>query len=185
MRPGKGKTGQRPDPFRDEQPEGYHYSRRDRLSMATAPRFREKGGGIFRRNRTLLIILLDLVIVTILGVFLVRFLYARVNRADLEGYSVVLRAVRSEEVVIATLTITNTAAAPTRQQSVFFRLSLARNADEEELTYVSGLAPPERGGERILRATVPISHSRASPEVLYAEVQIGDSSRRLSTGLEL
>ncbi len=181
---GKGKNEQRQDPFRDEQPDGYHYSRHDRLSMGTAPRFRAKGGGIFRRNRTLLIILLDLVIVMILGVFLVRFLYARVNVANLEGYRVVLRGIRTEEVVIATVTITNTAAASAAQQSVFVRLSLARNPDEEDLTYVSGLAPPDRGGERILRVAVPVSDSRASSEVLYAEVEIGDYRRRLSAGLE-
>jgi hypothetical protein len=184
MGPDRGGNEQRPDPFREEQPEGYHYSRRDRLSMATAPRSREKGGGIFRRNRTLLIILLDLVVILILGVFLVRFLYARVNRADLEGYSVVLRGVRSEEVVLASLTITNKAAVSVGQQSVFLSLSLDRHAGEEELIYVSELAPPDRGGERILRATVPISDSRPSPDVLYAEVRIGDSRKRLSAGLE-
>jgi len=184
MSPGKDKKRERSDPFRDEQPAGYHYSRKDRLSMATAARIRDSGGGIFRRNRTLLIILLDLVIVMILGVFLVRFLYARVNVANLEGYRVVLRGIRTEEVVIATVTITNTAAASAAQQSVFVRLSLARNPDEEDLTYVSGLAPPDRGGERILRVAVPVSDSRASSEVLYAEVEIGDYRRRLSAGLE-
>jgi hypothetical protein len=184
MRLGKGKNKQRPDPFKDEQPPGYHYSRQDRLSMATAPRFRERGGGIFRRNRTLLIILLDLVIVLILGVFLVRFLYAQVNRANLEGYSVVLRGARSEGVVVATLSITNTAAASTAEQSVFARFSLVRNPDEEDSTYVSGPVPREREGERILRVAIPVSERSASSEVLYAEVRIGDSRKRLSTGLE-
>jgi len=180
----KGKNEHRQDPFKEEQPDGYHYSRQDRLSMATAPRFRERGGGIFRRNRTLLIILLDLVIVIILGVFLVRFLYARVNRADLEGYSVVLRGARTEETVLATLTITNTAAVSAAEQSVFASFSLERNPDEEDVTYVSGLAPRQRGGERILRAAIPLSGSSASSEVLYAEVRIEDSRERLSTGLE-
>jgi hypothetical protein len=137
-----------------------------------------------RRNRTLLIILLDLIIVMILGVFLVRFLYARVNRADLEGYSVVLRGVRTEAMVLATLTITNTEAVSAAQQSVFVRFSLERNPDEEDSTYVSGLAPPERGGERILRAAIPLAGADASSEVLYAEVRIADSRERLSVGLE-
>jgi hypothetical protein len=181
MRRGKAKNEQPQDPFKDEQPPGYHYSREDRLSMATAPHFRQRGGGIFRRNRTLLIILVDLVIVMILGVFLVRFLYARVNRADLEGYSVVLRGVRREEVVLATLTITNTEAASSAEQTVFARFSLVRNPDEEEATYVSGVAGE---GERILRAVIPLSASSASADVLYAEVRIGDSRERLSAGLE-
>ena len=183
MRLGKKNKNGRSDPFKDEQPPGYHYSRQDRLDMARAPRFRDSGGGIFRRNRTLLIILLDLVVILILGVFLVRFLYARVNRAELEGYSVVLRGVRTEEVVLATLAVINTSADSTGQQSVFARFSLERNPDEEDTIYASAVAPPDRGGERILRVAIPVSASSAHSEVLYAEIRIGDSSRRLSAGL--
>jgi hypothetical protein len=184
MRRGKKSKDERPDPFEDEQPPGYHYSRQDRLAMAAAPRYREPGGGIFRRNRTLLIILLDLVIILILGLLLVRFLYARVNRADLEGYNVVLRSVRAEEVILATLTITRTASAAADGQMVYVRFSLERNPDEEDATYISGLPPREPGGESILRTVIPRSPSTASSEVLYAEVRIGDSRRRISTGIE-
>jgi hypothetical protein len=179
MRLGKGKKEQRSDPFRDEQPDGYHYNRQDRLSMASAPSFQHRGGGIFGRNRTLLIILVDLVIVLILGVFLVRFLYARVNRAELEGYRVVLRGVRTEEVVLATLTITATASA--EQRGVRARFSLERNPAEEDAVYASGTAGE---GESILRVVIPVSASELSSDVLYAEVRIGDSRRRLSVGLE-
>lgn len=175
---GKADRQRKPDPFEEEQPPGYHYSRQDRLSLPTAPRFPQKGGGIFRRNRTLLILLLDLVVVMVLGVFLVRVFYSQVNRADLEGYSVVLRGVRSQETVIATLTVANSSSES--QQRVFVRFSLVRKPGEEESTYVSGMAPAERGGQRILRAAVP---AEDSPEVLYAEVRIGDTRKRLSTGL--
>ena len=184
MRPGKKQKNERPDPFEDEQPPGYHYSRQDRLDMATAPRFRGSGGGIFRRNRTLLIILLDLVIILILGLLLVRFLYARVNRANLEGYNVVLRSVRTEEVILATLTVTKTASAAAAEQTVYIRLSLERNPGEGDSTYISGLLPRERGGGSILRAAIPRSSSSASSEVLYAEVRIGDTRRRISAGIE-
>jgi hypothetical protein len=184
MSRGKDKSSQRPDPFRDEQPAGYHYSRQDRLDMASAPRFRDPRGGIFRRNRTLLIILLDLVIILILAVFLVRFLYARVNRANLEGCSVALRGVRTEEVVLATLTIERTASSEAGQQTVFVRFSLERNPDQEESTYISGMAPQRKGEERILRAAIPVSAASASSGVLYAEVRIGESRSRLSAGLE-
>jgi hypothetical protein len=149
--------------------------------MTTAPRVRDRDGGIFRRNRTLFIILLDLIVILILGVFLVRFLYTQVNRANLEGYSVVLRGKRTAEVVLATLSITGTAAASTAEQRVVVRFSLERNPPEEDSIYVSGMAGE---GERILRAAIPLSASTTSSEVLYAEVQIGSTRRRLSTGLE-
>lgn len=180
--PGKSsKSKERNDPFKDEQPPGYHYNRQERLSMPTAPRHPERRGGIFRRNRTLLIILVDLVIVLILGLFLMRFLYAQVSRADLEGYSVVLRGAYSQDVVIATLTVKNNHSESRREQRVNVRFSLVRNPGEEDSTYVSSLAPPGREEESILRAT--IATSRRS-KVLYAEVRIGDSVKRLSTGLE-
>jgi hypothetical protein len=184
MKPGKGGREPRQDPFRDEQPEGYHYSRGERLSRPGAPQFRQRGGGIFRRNRTLLIILLDLVIVMILGLFLVRFLYARVNRAELEGYGAMLRGVLMEEVVLATVAITNKEAVSGARPEVFVRFSLVRNPGEGEAIFVSGQAPPERGGERILRATVPIPGGEPPPEVLYAEIRIDDARERMSAGLE-
>ncbi|MBN2551400.1 MAG: hypothetical protein JXB06_01465 [Spirochaetales bacterium] len=175
---GKSDRVRQPDPFEEEQPPGYHYSRQDRLSLPTAPRFPQKGGGIFRRNRTLLILLLDLVIVMILGVIVMRFFYAQVNRADLDGYSIVLRGVRSQEVVIATLTVANSSSQS--QLGVLVRFSLVRNPGEEDSTYLSGMAPADRGGQLILRAALP---AEDSPEVLYAEVRIGDTRKRLSTGL--
>jgi hypothetical protein len=159
MKTGKSRDERRPDPFENEQPEGYHYNRQERLSMQAAPRFPDRRAGLLRRNRTLLIILLDLVIILILGLFLMRYLYARVNTAELEGYSFILRGARYGEVVVATLEIENRRA---------------------ESTFVSGSTPP--ASERtILRATVP---ALGASRVLYAEVRIGETVRRLSTGLE-
>jgi len=171
----------RPDPFDEEQPPGYHYNRQERLAAASAPRYPARGSGIFRGNRVLLIILLDLVIVLILGLFLTRFLYARVNRADLEGYSIVLRGARLEQVVLATLTVTNRRAGNGVEQTLYVRFSLTRNPGEGESIYVSWPAPREAGRERVFRATVPVSESS---RVLYAELRIGDSLERVSVGLE-
>ena len=172
---------QRPDPFAGQQPSGYHYSRRERLEAASAPRYPARGGGIFRGNRTLLIILLDLIIVLILGLLLMRFLYARVNKAELEGYSVELRAVRLEQVVLATLTVTNRRAESAAEQTLYARFSLKRNPGEEESTYASWPAPREAGKQRVFRTTIPFFEPS---RVLYAELQIGDSTERVSVGLE-
>ena len=179
MKAGKSRDERRPDPFENEQPEGYHYSRRERLSMRAAPRFPDRRGGLLRRNRTLLIILLDLIIVLILGLFLARYLYARVNTAELEGYSLLLRGAHYGEVVVATLEIENRRAVP-EQQRVSARFSLRRNPTEAEATFVSGSTP--RASQRtVLRATVP---AFAASRVLYAQVRIGETVRRLSAGLE-
>ncbi|UCF97685.1 MAG: hypothetical protein JSV89_21330 [Spirochaetaceae bacterium] len=175
------KNEKRPDPFEEEQPSGYHYSRQERLSLPTAPRFPGRGGGIFRRDRILLIILLDLIIVLILGVFLIRFLYGQVNRANLEGYSVVLRGVCAGEVVLASLTVTNARATDQAQRRITVRFSLVRDPGEEDSNYVSALAPLRRKDEMNLRAVLPATESA---KVLYAQVQIGDALRRLSVGLE-
>jgi hypothetical protein len=181
MRSRKGKREEQPDPFEDGQPSGYHYSRKQRLSLPTAPRDQDRGGGIFRKNRTLLIILLDLVIILVLGLFLMRYLYAQVHRADLEGYSVVLRGFYSGEVVFATLTITNKGGNSITGARIFARFSLDRDFDEEDTTYSSAILPGDGEGETILRVTIPADKGA---KVLYSEVEIGDSAKRLSTGLE-
>lgn len=181
MRSRKDKREEQPDPFEDGQPSGYHYSRKQRLSLPTAPRDQDRGGGIFRKNKTLLIILLDLVIILVLGLFLMRYLYAQVHRADLEGYSVVLRGFYSGEVVFATLTITNKGGNSITGARIFARFSLDRDFNEEDTTYSSAMLPDDGEGETILRVTIPAAEGA---KVLYSEVEIGDSAKRLSTGLE-
>jgi len=181
MRSRKGRREEQPDPFEDGQPSGYHYSRKQRLSLFTAPRDRGRGGGIFRKNKTLLIILLDLVIILVLGLFLMRYLYAQVHRADLEGYSVVLRGFYSGGVVFATLTITNKGGISTTGAMIFARFSLDRDFDEQDTTYSSTTLPDDEEEQTILRVTIPAAEGA---KVLYSEVEIGDSAKRLSTGLE-
>ena len=181
MKSRKGKKEEQSDPFEDGQPSGYHYSRKQRLSLPAAPRVQDSGGEFFHRNRTLLIILLDLVIILVLGLFLMRYLYAQVHRADLEGYSVVLRGFYFGEVVFATLTITNKRGSSVTGQRIFARFSLDRAFEEENTTYSSTNLPDDGEEETILRVTIPASRGAA---VLYAEVDIGDTAKRLSTGLE-
>jgi hypothetical protein len=176
-----GKKEEQPDPFEDGQPSGYHYSRKQRLSLSTAPRERDRGGGIFRKNRILLIILLDLVIILVLGLFLMRYLNAQVHRADLEGYSVVLRGLYFGEVVFATLTITNKGGRSVTGARIYARFSLDRAFDEEDTTYSSAILPDDGEGQTILRLTIPAAEGA---KVLYSEVEIGDSAKRLSAGLE-
>jgi hypothetical protein len=169
-----------------KQPPLHHYSREERLSRASAPRPRDAGGrGLFRRNRTLLIILLDLLIISILGIFLVRFLYSQAARTEVAGYSFVLRGFRSGEVVVAALSIkpeagkVQTAAGPDAR--IYVRFSLQRKFEAKQLTFASTAAPEAEEGEVILRTTVP---AKSESEVLYAEVRIGDTVKRLSCGIE-
>jgi hypothetical protein len=180
MKSRRGKKEEQLDPFEDGQPSGYHYSRKQRLSLHTAPRVQDRGG-FFRKNRPLLIIFLDLVIILVLGLFLMRYLYAQVHRADLEGYSVVLRGFYSGEVVFATLTITNRGGRSDTGERIFTRFSLDRAFKEKDTAYSSTILPHDGEGEIILRVTIPAPEGA---KVLYAEVEIGDTAKRLSTGLE-
>ena len=181
MKSRKGKKEEQPDPFEGGQPFGYHYSRKQRLSLPTAPGAQGSGGGFFHRNRTLLIILVDLVIILVLGLFLMRYLYARVHRADLEGYSVVLRGFYFGEVVFASLTITNKRGSSVAGGRIYVRFSLDRAFEEENTTYSSTILPDDGEEETILRVTIPAVQEAAA---LYAEVEIGDTAKLLSTGLE-
>jgi hypothetical protein len=168
-----------------EQPPVFRYSREERLSLPGAPRRSDGGGrGLFRRNRTLLIILLDLIIILVLGLFLVRFLYSQTYKADIEGYLVQLSGFRYDEVVFATLKVKNTGRGEANRSvtdgRIYARFSLERSLREADSTFASSALPEPAQEETVLRAAISVE---GEPEVLYAEVRIGETVRRLSCGL--
>ena len=92
-----------------------------------------------------------------------------------------MRGLYFGEVVFATLTITNKGGRSVTGARIYARFSLDRAFDEEDTTYSSAILPDEGEGQTILRLTIPAAEGA---KVLYSEVEIGDSAKRLSTGLE-
>lgn len=172
-------------PEREAEALRFHSSREERLGLAGAPRSDlAQRYGVFRRNRTLLIVFVDVLLFLIVAVFLVRFLYAQTPRARLEGYAVQLRGLSYGEVVYATLTVSPAGGPGSLGDGrAYVRLALAARAPETDAQFVSAQLPGADGPETVLRTALPVQEGRDAPRTLYAEVRIGDSIRRLSASL--
>ncbi len=85
----------------------FHYNRDERLEMAgRRPKF-DTRGSIFRRNRSLLIILLDVLLLLIVFGVWWAFLRTPEDSVARDGYRFELAALAVGEETVATLTITN------------------------------------------------------------------------------
>lgn len=172
-----------------EQPPIYHYDREDRLSRPGAPR-RDPKLGFFRRNRSLTIVLLDLFILLLIGLGIYFFLSGRSYQGNLGGYSLVLRGFPYKDIVFATLTVKRTAPPENSYTSgilserifVYFTLSGKGNkpAEGEGGYYLSAQLPGKRAEEIILREAIP---SVEGADTLYAEIKIGEKTKRLNREL--
>jgi hypothetical protein len=163
---------------------GYHYSRRERLSLESAPPPRPEGG-FFRRNRHLVIILLDLLILVLLFYGLRAFLSGQEERARLAGYQLTLRGFPYEEVVLASVSVKRISRQPRGEYTtirVRFQLEAGGEAVEAE-----ALLPEEAGGEIMLRQALPAprrGETLLADVVLSGEGSLAERSDRLSTDLE-
>lgn len=173
--------GGKPDAPKSGGPLDFHSSRQERLARFGAPHQRAGGtAGVFRGNRTLLVVLLDILLFLMLGVLLVRFLYAQTPRARLQGYEVSLRGLSHGEMVYATLTVRAEAAAEKPGDGrIYVRLSVSRDPADGQATFVSGQLPGP-GNELVLREGLPASGAKSA--TLYAQVRVGKTVRLLSCG---
>jgi hypothetical protein len=70
----------------------FHYSRKERLAMSNAPRLDIRHRkGVFRGNRSLLIVLLDVLLICLMFFLFKNFVFKPRNRIELSGYAVALR----------------------------------------------------------------------------------------------
>lgn len=163
---------------------GYHYSRRERMSLESAPPPRPEGG-FFRRNRHLVIILLDLLILVLLFYGLRAFLSGQQERTRLEGYQLTLRGFPYEEVVLASVSVKRISRKPAGEYtSIRVRFQME---DGGEAVEAEALLPDETGEEIMIRQALPAPQRG---ETLLVEVVLsGEQSQairsdRLSTDLE-
>ena len=161
-----------------EEPSIFHYSREERLSLPGAPKppLQE---GFFRRNRSLTIVLLDILILIIVGFGVYLFLGRTSHQAKISGYSVVLHGILYQDVVFASLTVKKIKNEPTIPPERIF-ISFTMSKSEEELS-LSAQLPVKPGEETVLREAIPFEKNN---DTLYAYVSVGEKSIRLSRDLK-
>ncbi len=159
----------------------YHYSREERLRLPGAPG-PPPTGGFLKRNRSLTILLLDLLIILILGFAFFRFIGGPASSGRLQPYTITLRALRDRDSVLATVTVRFSGRAPSAseaQERVYVLLSLSPGSGEEQP--VSARLPASPAEETVLRAVLPYQQR---PAVVNAVARIGSRTVRLRRSLD-
>ena len=147
----------------------FHYNREDRLSREGAPDLAKRKSGIFKGNRSLTILLLDILLLLLIAFVVIGLFQRSSYKGKLEGYALTLSALAYQDAAYVTLTLESlkTAAASPR---VFVKFYLS-GSDEELL--VSDVLPVKEGKKRVLKASLPLY---GDEEEVLAEVEIGDKS---------
>jgi hypothetical protein len=163
----------------------FHYDREQRLSMPGAPP-PPLPKGFMRRNRHLIIILIDIIVLLAVGYFLSRFWFNAPHQARIDGFTVTLRGLPYQETVFATLTVKRTAKTPLEperfQERLYVRFFLSdRAVRESETLDPQGLAlqsrlPVAPGEEILIREAMP---AEGESNRLYAEISLGGHTERI------
>jgi len=130
----------------------FHYDREERIRRSGREERVPQTGGIFKRNRSLAIILLDLIIVLIIFVIFGVIFRPDPSTGRAEGCEFTLRAVAYADQTLVSVRIRNVEGTLTEPQRIV--TVTAGPPDKPASTQVKDLIP-EKGKERVVRATLP------------------------------
>lgn len=171
--------------MRDNPPsgDGYHYSREERLRRGGREPEPTEKGGLFR-NRTLLIIFLDVVLIFIIFGAATLLLPVFGSRSTIEGNLFRLRGVEVENVVLMTLVVLRQGEEPPRESGIFevrFALEDQTGRVQEVSGWVADVLPTVPGERRVLRFEAPVENDEASWETAVATVRYAGREVRLAS----
>lgn len=152
----------------------YHYNRTERLSRGGTDRDRrdEQQGGIFKKNRSLAIVVIDLlVILLIYGLYQLFFAPAS-HIGEIAGHEVTLRAFSFDEEIYVTLRASGAEGALESPLTVVFAAGEETSAAQELL--------PGAGEARSYRAVLAAPES----ERVTATLNVGDSVETLQAAVD-
>jgi hypothetical protein len=170
----------------------FHYDREERyryLSPEVAHRTKKRG--LFKGNRGLIILLIDILLILLLYFILNPLLQGRASSSDFMGYEVGLRAFfYGDEVFVSLRFLADPSPADSvegepatdaedLQEGPLVRVNFSLE-DGDTRVEASDILPVRAGGERVIRARItPERH----PESARAEVRIGDETLTLETDI--
>jgi len=155
----------------------YHYNRQERLEHDLAPRPTPPGGS-FLRNRSLRIVLLNMLLLGAIVFAGQRLLLASGDQARIGAYSASLRALRFEGTVFATLSLRLTGRPSAAGERFAVRFVLEPGEGGLEQTAALPVSP---GEEVTVGEAIPLTSG--DPRNLRAELTVGGKTRRLNHSL--
>ncbi len=161
----------------------FHYSRAERLGYDPATEKKKKPESIFKRNRSLAIILVDLAVILLIYFIYIFFLAPDASTARMSSYEFRLRAVQFGDDVLVTLAVESLAEAgtPSVAGEGILEVVLSDQDGGELLRLIE--TPPEPGGERVIREIIPNYRPPREQGRILAEVRLGEGQLRLQTSV--
>ncbi len=157
----------------------FHYNREERyvgLSSAIVERDSQKKRGPFRKNRSLLILFLDVLFILVLVFVIVPILNRSASTSELMGYKMQFRAFLYEDSTFLSLKIeAREDIAAMEQNMVTVRFSL-ENGDETEK--IIDVLPENKGESRIYRGQLDGGEGK---QKALARVTIGNEYTEINT----
>ena len=161
----------------------FHYDREERLkSLSKEVRGREyEPRSIFKKNKSLIFILLDIIVIVMLFLGLSIFGGISSSRKIQDGFSFQLKAFEYQDQVFISLKIKARNDLSPEENNIISADFYCGKENSEERIEVIDLLPVKNGDERILRATLP---STALRKTAYAEIDFLGKTRTLKTAVE-
>jgi flagellar basal body-associated protein FliL len=164
----------------------YHYDREERirrLSSHIRERETEPSGmfkkGFFKRNRSLLLILIDILIIVLIAVIVIPFVgNTAKSTASADGYYYSLRGFVFEEKAFLSLKVEAQQDAPERAEEVVRAIFTLEHSHRQVETV--DVLPIGKGEERLIRATIPFSGESTTA---YVAIRHDSSEITLETEL--
>ena len=148
----------------------FHYDRRERLSMPSAPRPDAKLKGIFKGNRSLLIILLDVIIILILMFIFLHFLNKPSYKKTEQGYQFELEAFPYADNILVSLYVKKMRKAG-ENLGKFMKVEFYTSSFPKSREVINRTFPTDTEEEYILRVKLKWS---GRDETVNAAVNIGN-----------
>ncbi len=146
----------------------YHYKREERLSLPSAPRLDYGRRSIFRNNRALLILFLDVILVIIIMFIAVRFFLGFPYKGSMGDYNFELKGFIYSGKVYISLVAERVRNREKREDSLV--VSFYLKGEETGLYTVNKRVPQKEGEKVFLRVQIPFSDEETT---VYAIVKMG------------
>ena len=156
----------------------FHYDREDRIKNLSGAKPEQTGTkGLFRRNRSLFITLLDVIVLIILFVIVTLLFRTRSAAEPIPGYAITARAATFDDRILINITFTSLRDSDADPSGVRIVLSHGDISRQE----LMDVLPGKEGQQRIVRGTLPI---KSSEKKVLIEIFSGEHTAKLDIEIE-
>ncbi len=165
-----------------------HYDREERLAMMPEAliKLKTKKKGFFRNNKSLVIMLADIVLLLLL--FLAFLIYSKIssNTSTINNYNFVLKGYVYDSKALISLTILNTLDSSSAvSESKPFEATITLSGHKDFYKKVYDIMPDPKNREITMRAAIPLEdYYTTAAQTVFAEVKFDNTTVKLKYNLK-